>query len=140
GGGGGGLPAFPRRVFALRGENPVSRRHYFFAGARIGGGPHKDVVWLRPDGAELTPVDWQADGVHPLGMLIPGEASTEQDERGRPQPGETVLVLFNPRDRAVAFALPTPERVGQWEHTLPRRTDRRRACVAARWRCCRTPS
>jgi hypothetical protein len=51
-------------------------------------------------------------------MLIPGEASTEQDERGRPQPGDTVLVLFNPRAQAVAYALPRPERVGEWEHTL----------------------
>jgi glycogen operon protein len=110
--------AFARRAFALRAENPVFRRHHFFAGARIARGPQKDVLWLRPDGAELGPDDWQAGGVQALGMLIPGEASTEQDERGRPQPGETVLVLFNPRAQAVAFALPRPERAGEWEHTL----------------------
>jgi glycogen operon protein len=110
--------AFTQRVFALRAENPVFRRHHFFAGAQIGGGPHKDVVWLRPDGAELGPDDWQAGGIHALGMLIPGEASTEQDERGRPEPGDSVLVLFNPRAQAVAFALPSPARIGYWEHTL----------------------
>jgi glycogen operon protein len=112
------LLAFTRRVFALRAENPVFRRRHFFAGAYIGRGPHKDVVWLRRDGSELSPQDWQAGGVSALGMLIPGAASTEQDERGRPQPGGTVLVLFNPLARAVAFSLPTPERAGEWEHTL----------------------
>ncbi|HWX75551.1 MAG TPA: hypothetical protein VNZ05_09610, partial [Solirubrobacteraceae bacterium] len=109
---------FTRRVLALRAENPVFRRRRFFAGARIEGGPHKDVVWLRPDGAELGAVDWHAEGVHPLGMLIPGEASTEQDERGRPQRGDTVLVIFNPRAQAVAFVLPALARIGTWEHTL----------------------
>src|SRR5262245_50597136 len=117
------LLAFSQRIFKLRAENPVFRRHHFFAGARIAGGPQKDVVWLHPDGSELAPADWQAGGVHALGMMIPGEASTEQDERGRPQPGDTVLVLFNPRAQAVAFALPSPSRVGEWEHTL---------CTAAR--------
>jgi glycogen operon protein len=112
------LLAFARRIFALRAANPVFRRHHFFAGAQIGGGPHKDVVWLRSDGAELGPDDWQAAGVQALGMLVPGEASTEQDERGRPEPGDTVLVLFNPRAHAVGFALPTPARTGHWEHTL----------------------
>jgi len=112
------LLAFARRVFALRAENPVFRRRHFFAGAQIEGGPHKDVVWLRPDGAELAADDWEAGDAQALGMLIPGEASTEQDERGRPQPGSTVLVLFNPRPKAVGFALPAPERAGCWEHTL----------------------
>jgi isoamylase len=112
------LLAFTQRVLAIRAQNPVFRRRHFFAGALIGGGPHKDVVWLRTDGAELGPGDWQDGGVQALGMLIPGEASTEQDERGRPQPGETVLMLLNPRAHAVAFALPSPSRTGQWEHAL----------------------
>jgi len=112
------LLEFTRRVLALRAENPVFRRRHFFAGAQLERGPHKDVVWLRPDGAELSVDDWHSAGVHALGMVIPGEASTEQDERGRPQRGDTVFLTFNPRAQAVAFALPTPGRAGVWEHTL----------------------
>jgi isoamylase len=117
------LLEFTRRVLALRHENPVFRRRHFFAGARHERGPEKDVVWLRPDGAELAVDDWYATGVRPLGMLIPGEASTEQDERGRPLRGDTVFLAFNPSAKAVAFALPATGRVGHWEHTL---------CTAAR--------
>jgi isoamylase len=109
---------FARRVFGLRAENPVFRRRHFFAGARPDLGPRKDVLWLRPNGSELQVEDWQAAGARALGMLIPGEASTEQGERGNPLRGDTVFVAFNPRAQAAVFTLPHVERAGQWEHTL----------------------
>jgi glycogen operon protein len=107
-----------RRVLALRAEQPVLRRRHFFEGARLERGPHKDILWLRRDGREMTVDDWQDGGVHALGMLVPGEASTELDENGRPLIGDTLLVAFNPRAQAVRFALPAMPGRGHWEHVL----------------------
>jgi glycogen operon protein len=70
----------------------VLRRRSFFRGAPVAGDGAKDVTWLRPDGAELTDEDWRRDDNHALGMLLRGEASDENDDRGRPVAGETLLL------------------------------------------------
>ncbi len=112
------LLEFTRTVLALRREHPVLRRRHFFEGARLERGSRKDVVWLRSDGNEMRDADWHASGRQAFGMLIPGEASTELDERGRPSDGDTVLLAFNPRPRAARFVLPTLEDAGRWDHVL----------------------
>jgi isoamylase len=109
---------FTRRVLALRAEQPVLRRRHFFEGARPDGRPHRDVVWLRRGGGEMTEKDWRDPGVRALGMLASGEASSELDENGRPMVGDTLLVAFNPRAQAVHFSLPAMSEVGHWEHAL----------------------
>jgi glycogen operon protein len=107
-----------RRLLALRAEQPVLRRRQFFEGARLDRGPHKDIVWLRRGGGEMGIEDWQDGGVRALGMLIPGEASTELDEDGTPLTGDSLLAAFNPRAEAVQFALPEMPGRGHWEHVL----------------------
>jgi len=107
-----------RRVLALRAEQPVLRRRNFFEGTRPDGSTHKDVVWLRRGGGEMTEKDWRAPGVRALGMLVSGEASIELDESGRPMIGDTLLVAFNPRGQAARFVLPPMPGVGHWEHAL----------------------
>src|SRR5262249_46487112 len=75
------LLAFARRVFLLRRTNPVFRRRHGFSGAPSGERGAKDVTWLRPDGAELRPADWQDPARGALGMLIHGRSSDEVDAR-----------------------------------------------------------
>jgi glycogen operon protein len=100
------LLAFTRRVFAIRHNNPVFRRRHFFAGTITDDGV-KDVQWLRADGSEMTADDWRDAESRVLGMLIHGAASDEVDERGRPNRGQTLLLLFNASHRAKPFTLPT---------------------------------
>jgi isoamylase len=114
------LLEFTRQVFALREQNPVLRRQSFFSGRRNGDGT-KDVVWLRPDGQEFKVADWENPGARALGLLAPGEANAEVDERGRPVRGETLLLIFNSSSKAVRFWLPPAGDEGTrgiWEQTL----------------------
>ncbi|NIN50984.1 MAG: hypothetical protein GTN62_12885, partial [Gemmatimonadales bacterium] len=60
----------------------------------------KDLFWLRPDGQELTDDDWRDPDNRVLGMLIPGEATDEVDERGRFIKGDTLLLLLNASNRS----------------------------------------
>jgi glycogen operon protein len=113
---------FTRQVLALREQNPVLRRRSFFSGTR-NGGVEKDVTWLRPDGAEMDTDDWQAGDKRALAMLVPGEANSEVDERGRPIQGDTLLLIFNAGTRPVLFRLPKQPAPGRWELAL--RTDDR---------------
>jgi glycogen operon protein len=47
-------------------------------------------------------------------MLIRGEASDDVDERGRPNEGQTLLLLLNSSNRAQQFALPRLYERGTW--------------------------
>ena len=112
------LLAFTRQVFAIRAANPVLRRRGFFHGRELSGTGLKDVAWLRPDGQELTELDWHDPHVHVLGMLIHGQATDEKDDHGRPVVGRTLLLLLNGGVRPRAFTLPRLGRPGDWHELL----------------------
>jgi len=100
------LLAYTQKLIALRQAYPVLRRRHFFRGEAVPGSNHKDVTWIRPDGEELTGVDWRSVDAQILGMLIDGAATDEVDERGHAVSGETLLIVMNAGDMPVSFALP----------------------------------
>jgi isoamylase len=100
------LNAFVRKLLTLRQAHPVLRRRHFFRGAPVSGSDQKDVTWIRPDGKELTDVDWRNPGARVLGMLIDGAATDEVDERGHAVSGDTLLLVLNAGDTPVSFTLP----------------------------------
>ena len=97
---------FTREVLRITKSNPVFRRHRFFAGDPVSDKGFKDVTWLRSDGTEMSIDDWGNGRNHLLGMLIPGDASDDVDERGRPNRGQTLLMLLNASNRARQFTMP----------------------------------
>jgi len=122
------LLQFTRTVLALRAANPVLRRQTFFRHEPISGQSAKDLSWLRPDGQEMTPAEWEDAANHVLGMLIQGEATEKTDRRGRRITGEAILLLLNGGSRSKPFILPGLDRPGSWAevlntaHAVPRQT------------------
>ena len=112
------LLAFTRELVAIFQANPVLRRRKFFRGGPLVDGGVKDVAWLRPDGQEMTEADWGQERNHTLGMLIAGRAADEQDERGRPIAGDTLLLVVNGGGRARSFTLPTLGAPGHWHELV----------------------
>jgi glycogen operon protein len=100
------LAEFARRLIALRRAHPVFRRRDFFQGRPIHGSEVKDIVWLKPDGAEMTNEEWDHVFARSLGVYLAGEALTESDARGRPVKDENFLLLFNAHDGDLEFRLP----------------------------------
>ncbi len=111
------LLQFTRSVFAIRAANPVLRRRTFFR-HEAPTGSAKDLTWLRADGAEMTPHEWNDPANHVLGMLIRGEATDETDERGRRVTGDAILLLLNGGARSKPFILPALGRPGSWAEVL----------------------
>jgi len=109
--------AFTRETLKIFRSNPVLRRRSFFSGM-LDGGRQKDVMWVREDGAEMTDGDWSDPKNHVLGMLIPGRATDERDERGRRIRGDTVLLLLNGGARSKKITLPRLEGSGLWHEVL----------------------
>jgi glycogen operon protein len=100
------LLGFVRRVIALRKDHPVFRRRNFFQGRAIKGFGVKDILWLMPNGREMTDEEWGQESARSLGVFLSGEGLAEVDERGRPVSDENFLILMNAYHEPVPFQLP----------------------------------
>ena len=114
-------------LIAFRRAHPVFRRSDFFQGRPLRGREVKDIVWLKPDGAEMTDEEWDQHFARCLGVYLAGEALTDTDRRGRPLVDDNFLVLFNAHHETIPFTLPALGRDG-WHAILD--TDSAAAPVA----------
>lgn len=101
------LTALVRKVIALRRDHAVFRRRNFFLGRSIKGAGVKDILWLRPDGREMTDEEWNQEHARTLGVFLSGSSLGEMDDRGQAVSDENFLLLLNAHHEAVPFSLPT---------------------------------
>ena len=55
----------------------------------------------------MTDEEWGAQGVRTLGLRLAGSAISEPDALGRPIVDDTLLIILNADEEAVAFRLPS---------------------------------
>jgi isoamylase len=108
------LTAFVRKVIALRSKHSVFRRRNFFLGRSIKGAGVKDILWLQPDGREMTDEEWNQQHARTLGVFLSGSAVDEVDERGQRVTDENFVLLMNASHEEIAFVLPTAASGMQW--------------------------
>jgi glycogen operon protein len=100
------LLEFTRKLIALRHQQPVLQRRRFFVGDQIWSSHSKDLTWLRPDGCEMRPHDWQKPWISALAFLLGGDAIPILDERGERLIGDSLLVLLNAAADPLKFTIP----------------------------------
>src|SRR5688572_8432350 len=105
---------FTKKLIRLRRSHPIFGRRDFFHGVAVGDGGRKDVAWLKPDGNEMGPDDWNDESRRCLGMWLHGEQIPETDERGQALRDASFLGLFNAGVEAVDFELPHPTEGVTW--------------------------
>lgn len=109
------LIALVQKAIALRRTHPVFRRRNFFQGRAIKGAGVKDILWLKPDGREMTDEEWNQANAKTLGVFLSGSAVDEADERGQPVTDENFLLLMNAYHEEVPFSLPTAASGMLWD-------------------------
>ncbi|GAT80648.1 glycogen debranching protein [Streptomyces sp. F-3] len=107
---------FTRYVIGLRAAHPVLRRRRFFQGgtATRDDQPLPDLVWLLPDGREMSEEDWQRSDAHSVAVFLNGDAIAEPDGQGRPVVDDSFLLLLNGYWEPVGFRLPGPVYGERW--------------------------
>ncbi len=100
------LQEFARRVIELRQSEPVFRRQDFFVGDEVVGSGLPDVVWVRPDGEDMTEEDWQREDAHSLGVFLNGREIASHDRNGNPIRGASFLIFFNAHHEPIDFCVP----------------------------------
>ncbi len=100
------LLEFTARLIALRRAHPLFRRRTYFRGRAERDPAVKDVLWLNPNGEEMSDQDWSQSFARCLGAFLSGRGLTERDEHGRLVEDDDLLVLLNAHNDEIAFALP----------------------------------
>ncbi len=99
------LQEFTRRVIELRQSEPVFRRQDFFVGDEVVGSGLPDVVWLRPDGEDMTASDWEREDAHSLSVFLNGREIPTHDRDGNPIRGASFLIFFNAHYEPIDFCV-----------------------------------
>jgi isoamylase len=108
------LLEFTRQLIQLRKEHPVFHRRRWFQGRPIHGAQVTDIGWFTPDGAEMTPEDWNGGFAKALGVFLNGEGIQSPDARGERVVDESFYVLFNAHHEPLQFTLPKRDWGDQW--------------------------
>jgi glycogen operon protein len=107
--------AFVRRLIQLRRDHPVFRRPQFFEGKTLPNVQLKDIVWITPDGREMTHADWTLPYARSLGFVLGGESCAIDNLTGREEMDDTFLVLLNAYHDTVPYILPPASLGRAWE-------------------------
>ena len=99
-------------------EERVFRRRTFLQGRPIRGSEIKDITWFDPSGDEMTDEDWTAGFVRAFSVRLAGDAIPEQNSRGEPIIGDSLLLLFNSHHEPATFTIPLRPGQKDWELIL----------------------
>ncbi len=109
---------FVKQVSRVWQTQPVLQRRNWFYGRSIRSDELKDLSWINPGGKEMSDADWNAGFVKCLGMRLAGDLIGDEDERGEPILGETLLLLLNAHHEAIQFTLPETKPEHHWERLI----------------------
>ncbi len=112
------LCEFVATCLRLRREHPALRRRHFFQGRFIHGADAKDILWLKPDGSEMSDREWNHHHARCLGVYLFGAAIGELDMRGQRIEDDDCLLLFNAHHEPLPFVLPAWPEDAAWRAVL----------------------
>jgi glycogen operon protein len=115
--------AFVKKVIRIWRTQPVFQRRKFFKGRALRGSDIKDISFFTPSGQEMSDADWDAGFARSMGVRLAGDLIDDQDERGEPIVGETLITLFNAHWEPIEFMLPTTREGQLWERLLDTAND-----------------
>ena len=97
---------FAARVIAMRRKHPVFSRRRFLQRDAITADGLKEIIWLNPDGHEMSVEKWNEHFARCLGVYLSGAAMERSDGRGRPVKDNNFLLLFNAHHEIIPFKMP----------------------------------
>ena len=109
------LHAYTTGLIALRRDHPVFHRRRWFQGRPLRGAA--DVLWLKPDGSEMTEADWTEHHETCVGVLLAGDAIPSPGPRGERVVDDTFLLLINASAEPRKWTLGEPA-AGAWATVL----------------------
>ena len=107
------LLEFSQQLINFRLQHPIFRRRKWFQGRAIHGSEVRDIVWLNPDGGEMTDKQWNDGMAKAIAIFLNGEEISTPGSRGERIVDDNFLIIFNAHYEAIEFTL--PKMLQQWE-------------------------
>jgi isoamylase len=117
------LLRFTTSLIALRRAHPSFRRRRFFQGRPIHGPGVRDIIWLRPDGQEMSQDDWGLGFNKALAISLNGASLSDVDELGNPLLDDHFYLMFNAHYEDLRFKLVDTSCGGRWLKILDTSTS-----------------
>jgi glycogen operon protein len=106
---------FTRKLILTRIDHPNLHRRNFYQDRSIRRSDVKDIMWIRPDGQEMTDEEWTAGWVRCLGVMLNGETLDHVDEKGESMIDNTFLIMLNCHHEPIQFYVPAGPQGSPWE-------------------------
>ena len=114
---------FTCRLIALRRRHPVFSRRRFLQGDTVTADGLREIIWLSPDGREMTETDWGVPFARCLGLYLAGAAIERRDRRGRMVTDNNFVLLCNAHHEVIPFRLPAALAEKVWWTVLDTAAD-----------------
>jgi isoamylase len=112
---------FVSRLIEFRKGHPSFHRRNFFQGRLIRGAELKDIIWLTPDGREMTDQEWNQSFARCIGVYLDG-CGAEEDDRGRRLIDDDFTLLLNSHSEPIPFLLPNIPGASEWHLVIDTRS------------------
>jgi len=99
---------FTAGLIAMRRRHPVFSRRRFLQGDTVTADGTREILWLSPDGREMTESEWDVPFARCLGLYLAGAAIERRDRRGRLVTDNNFVLLCNAHHEPIPFQLPEP--------------------------------
>ena len=109
---------FTKKLLFIWRSQPVLQRRKFFLGRAIRGSDIKDISFFTPAGQDMSDEDWNSGFARCMGVRLAGDLIDDQNERGEPIVGETLLILLNAHWEPIPFTLPQTSQGHIWDRIL----------------------
>ena len=93
-------------MIAFRRRHAVFSRRRFLQSDAVTVEGLKEIIWLTPQGVEMTETEWNQHFARCLGVYLAGAAIERRDRHGQPVKDNNFLLLFNAHHEMIPFKLP----------------------------------
>ena len=97
---------FTAQMIAFRRRHAVFSRRRFLQADAVTADGLKEIIWLTPQGMEMTETEWNQHFARCLGVYLAGAAIERRDRHGRLVKDNNFLLLFNAHHEMIPFKLP----------------------------------
>lgn len=106
-----------RKLTAFRAEHPSFANLDVFTGEKVPSNGRKDIEWMRADGQEMQPGDWNNPCNHILACVINGKnGEVSKNPQSRKNSDDDFMIMMCGNTYGVVdFKLPTPPNGKKWE-------------------------
>ncbi len=110
-----GLLEFTSNLIKFRLDHPNFHRRKFFQDRSIRHAEDANVLWLRPDGEQMTDEEWDQGWQKCLGVFLNGHTLGDVNLSAQPVLDDDFLLLLNCHYEPVDFSIPELESDRKWE-------------------------